>query len=418
MNFIKKLFNSSCSSCDCNLNYKNTTKDKIMNKNKYFQKIDRFISQSIFALPVFFILLFWIFELTFKLWWFIADYIDGFSNYLVNVLWITNMFLLSIWWGVFWLLIYLPNVIILYFFLYFLNDSGIMQAFSKRFDKYLQKIGISGKWFLSMFLWFGCTVPAILSTKMIENKKEQIIVVMALPFISCSAKLPIFVLLISAFIPDKFQSFALMWLYLLWIIMAILSAKIFWKILKHNNCALKNELVIYQIPSFKQIFYQILDVLWEFVKKVGVFIIPLSVALTMVFYYPNGDIKTSYGTQVAKYTDVIFKPLWWNDKFSIAIFPGLIWKEIIVSTLWSLYYIDDTSDNSWLIQKMKQDPSISFPWVVSFMLFILFYTSCIGSVITAWKVLWRKWWIIFFLYPILLAYLVSFVVYHFLVIFL
>lgn len=415
MNFIKKLFNSSCSSCECNLNYSNIPKDKILNNNKIFKYIDHFISKSIFALPAFFILLFLIFELTFTIWWIVSDYIDSFSEYLLNMTWIENIIFVAIWWGVFGLLVYIPNVVILYFFLYFLNDSGILQAFSKRFDKYLQKIWISWKWFLSMFLWFGCTVPAILSTKLIENKKEQIIVVMALPFIPCSAKLPIFVLLISAFIPHKFQSLTLIWLYFIWILFAILSVKFFWKILKHNNCSLKHELVIYTLPSLKQILYQIYDVLWEFVKKVWLFIIPMSMILTLVFYYPNGDIKTSYWANLVKCTQSIFKPLGWNEKMSIAIFPWLIWKEIIVSTLGSLYYIDDVSDNSSLIKKIRQDKTITLPWVISFMLFILIYTSCIGSVITAWRVLWPKWWIVFFLYPILLAYIVSFIAYRMLV---
>ena len=408
---IKELF--TCNDCACNL--PKFEKWKIENNRPIFVKINHFIFHSIWAIPSFFILLFIIFETTFSLGGYIASYIDSFWTYLLNLLWIQNIFFLAIWWGIFWLLVYLPNIIILYIFLYYLNDSGILSAYSKRFDKFLKKMKISWKWFLSMFLWFGCTVPAILSTSMIKNKKEQIIVVMSLPFISCSAKLPVFTLLVSAFIPHKYQTIVLFSLYFLWVLMAIIIAKVFAKILKHNECSWKYDLIVYKIPSFKNILKEVFDVIKDFMKKVGIFIIPVSIILSLMFSYPNKH--ESYGYKIWKYIWKVFEPVWFNEKMSISIIPGLVGKETIVSTLWSLYYIDDLQDNSSLIKKMKEDKSINIAGVISYMLFILFYTSCIGSVLAARSVLWNKYAFIFFLYPILLAYFISFVVYHILIMF-
>jgi len=412
--FIKSFFTIKCSNCStCDV--KPIKKEEILNKKPIVQKINSFILESNFSLILFLIILFWIFEITFLLWGFIANYLDSLWTYLLNILDIQNMFLLTVWWAIFWLLIYLPNVIILYIFLYYLDDSWILWAFSKKFDRYLAKIWISWKWFLSMFLWFGCTVPAILSTSMIENKKERIIVTMALPFISCSAKLPVFVLIISAFISSKYQSLALFSLYLFWILLAVLTSFLFSKILKHDTCSIKKELVIYKIPSFRNIMYKIYCVIKDFIFKIAIFVIPLSIVLTLAFSYPKWDVKNTYWAKVGEYVYQVFKPLWFNKEMSMSILPGLIWKEIVVSTLASLYYINDSEDSNKLIDKIKNDETITFAGAMAFLVFILVYTSCVGSIITAFRQVGKKWGLIFMFYPIVLAYILSFVVYNILV---
>jgi ferrous iron transport protein B len=393
----------------------NKLKEKL-NCNSYtiFEKrLDKFITKSKLTIPIFFVLLFIVFEITFTFGNFIANFLDIFFNWLYELSWIDNNFVNAIYWWIVWVLIYIPNVFILYFFLYLFEDSGILPRISYVFDKILRKIGLSGTWFLSMFMGFWCTVPAIMSTKAIKNKKEKILTVMMLPFISCSAKLPVFVLIISAFVPWYLQSIVLISLYFLWITFWVISNYILRIFLKYKTEKFIINLPHYKIPNIKDILYKILLVLKEFLVKISVFIIPFSVILTLAFLYPSGEkIENTYWAKIWQTIWVIFKPLWFNDKMSISVISWLVWKEIIVSTLWSLYYLDDTTDNNRLVKKIQNDKTINYKNAISFLLFILLYTACMWAVFTARAELWNKWWFIFFIYPIIFAWIISFIVYN------
>ncbi len=382
------------------------------------KRLDNFITKSKLTIPIFFILLFFVFEMTFTVWNFFANLIDLFWNYLLNLSGVQNKFFIATFGWIMWILIYIPNVFILYFFLYLLQDSGLLPRISFVFDKYLKKIWLSGEWFLSIFLWFGCTVPAILSTKHIHNRSERILTIMMLPFISCSAKLPVFVLLISAFIPSYLQAFSLILIYIFWILMWIISNYILQKFLVHKKNNFKINLPHYRIPNIKFILFKIYEVLKDFLTKITVFILPFSIILTLLFSYPNSnDINKTYWAKIWQAIWVVFKPLWFNDKMSISVISGLVWKEVIVSTLWSLYYLNDSSDNSRLVKKIRDDKSINFSNAISFLVFILLYTACMGAVFTARAEIWNKWWFIFFVYPIIFAWIISFVVYNILKLF-
>ncbi len=382
------------------------------------KRLDKFITKSKLTIPIFFILLFFVFEMTFTVWNFFANLIDLFWNYLLNLSGVQNKFFIATFGWIMWILIYIPNVFILYFFLYLLQDSGLLPRISFVFDKYLKKIWLSGEWFLSIFLWFGCTVPAILSTKHIHNRSERILTIMMLPFISCSAKLPVFVLLISAFIPSYLQAFSLILIYIFWILMWIISNYILQKFLVHKKNNFKINLPHYRIPNIKFILFKIYEVLKDFLTKITVFILPFSIILTLLFSYPNSnDINKTYWAKIWQAIWVVFKPLWFNDKMSISVISGLVWKEVIVSTLWSLYYLNDSSDNSRLVKKIRDDKSINFSNAISFLVFILLYTACMGAVFTARAEIWNKWWFIFFVYPIIFAWIISFVVYNILKLF-
>ena len=387
-----------------------STKAQIKKPLKFSEKINNFIFHNKFSEIVFFLMIILIFEFTFKIWGLIADYIDQIGGLIISNLHSYNIFLTSTISAIFGLLMYLPNIIILYFFLYLLNDSGILTAYSVKFDKFLNKLWISWHWFLSMSLGFGCTVPAILSTKNLPTK-EKIIVIMSLPFIPCSAKLPIFVLLISLFVTKSFQSLALLGVYLLSIIFSIISLKIISSILYYKPC-IKTRLVTYKIPSIKQIFVKILEVLKEFIFKIWIFVIPITIGLTLLFKLPNWDIQTSYWKQIWEKISVIFQPLGFNEKMSISIFPGIIWKELIVSTLSNLYAIENPHNTSLIKEHLQQDSNINFKNTISFLIFILLYTTCIGSIITAFRQLGWKFGLLFAIIPSIVAYLVSLIIYQ------
>lgn len=377
--------------------------------------IDLFIYNSKFILPIFLLLIFIIFEVTFSLWNFIAEYLDIFLNYLYWFAWVQNTLINAIFWWITWILVYIPNIIILYFFLFLLKDSWVLSRISYVFDRYLNKIWLTWNSFMSLFMWFWCTIPAILSTKNLTDRKEKILAVMMLPFISCSAKIPVFVLFVSIFIPAKLQSFTLIFIYLIWIIFWIISNFVLSKILRHKNNKFKISTPDYIFPDFIKIFKKIFLMLKEFLMKIWIYILPFSLILTLAFTYPvNEKIENTYWWKIWETLQVVFEPLWFNKEMSISVISWIIWKEITVSTLWSLYYLQDW-DNEWLIKKIKEDSSVTIFSALSFLLFMLLYTPCIWAIVTAKNELWKMWWLIFFIYPCVLAWMVSFIVYQSLV---
>ena len=262
---------------------------------------------------------------------------------------------------------------------------------------------------------FGCTVPAILATKTIENKKEKILTIMMLPFISCSAKLPVFVLFISIFVPANLQSFVLIWIYIIWVLLWIISTFILGKIIKHKKQKLIINLPNYSLPKFRIIIKEVYYMLKEFFVKIWIYVIPFSIILSLAFIYPTWEkIENTYWWKVWNYIQVVFEPLWFNKEMSISAISGLVAKEITVSTLGSLYYIQDWDTNG-LINKIKKDESVDLFSSISFLLFILLYTPCLWAVFSAKRELWNKWWAIFFFYPLIFAWIMSFIVYQWLI---
>ena len=400
---------------------KRKTEVKEIGRKKYSQfekKLDSFIVKSKFTIPLFFVLLLIIFELTFSVGNFFANLVDTWGSFLFHLTGIENRFINAVFWGIMGVLIYIPNVFILYFFLYLLQDSGILPRISFVFDKILKKLGLSWDGFLSMFLGFWCTIPAILSTKTVEDRKERVLTIMMLPFISCSAKLPVFVLLISAFIPAYLQSLSLISVYVFGICMWVFSNWILVFFLKHKKHKFRTHLPNYRIPRLGMILKQIYGVLKDFLRKITLFILPFSVFLTLIFSYPSTeDINNTYGAKVGKAIGIIFEPIGFNDKMSISVISGLVGKEIVVSTLGSLYYLEDTSNTDRLIEKMRKDTTITFPWVISFLIFILLYTPCLWALFTVRMELWNYWAVFFLLYPTIFAWIISFLVYNLLVFF-
>lgn len=376
------------------------------------KKIDAFITKSNFSVPVFLLLIFWIFELTFTLGNFFAGYLDILFQSLYSLTGLDGKFINAVYGGVTGIFVYLPNIIILYFFLYFLQDSGVLSRISYVFDRGLKKIWLTGNSFLSLFLGFGCTIPAVLATKTIEHRSERILAIMMLPFVTCSAKLPVLVLFVSVFIPSGYQGLFLILLYIISICFGIVSNSFLSYMIGHQRQQIQVFLPRYYMPKFSKILCQIFSLLKEFIVKIGIFILPFSLLLTLAFSYPDDvKIEETYGGQIGKSISVVFEPLGFNEEMSISVVSGLIGKEIVVSTLGSLYYLQD-DDTQGLAEKIAKDESITLLSTISFLLFTLLYTPCVWAIVTVRRELGNLWAFIFFLYPILFAWIVSFAVFQ------
>jgi ferrous iron transport protein B len=220
------------------------------------------------------------------------------------------------------------------------------------------------------------------------------------------------VLFISIFVPSNMQSYALMWIYIFGVLLWILSTFILWKIIKHTKQKLVINLPNYNFPKLRKIIKDVFDMLKDFLLKIWVYVIPFSIILSLAFIFPQWEkIENTYWWKVGNYIQVVFEPLWFNKEMSISAISGLVAKEITVSTLGSLYYIQDW-DTKWLINKVKKDESVTVFSAISFLVFVLLYTPCIWAIFAARRELGNKWWIVFFFYPLVFAWLVSFWIYQ------
>jgi len=342
--------------------------------------------------------------------------------------------------GVGGVLVFLPNIIILFLFISLMEDTGYMARAVFIMDKVMHSFGLHGKSFIPLFMGFGCNVPAILATRIIESRRDRMITMLIIPFMSCSARLPVYILFISAFFV-KNQGSILFLLYLLGIIFAILSAIL----LKHIFFKLEEipfvmELPPYRVPTPRSIIKHVWFRTGLYLKKIGGVILVASVIIWFLSNFParldysgnneqeavtassgqdNVKQSESFITMIGHTIEPVMRPLGFDWRLSVSIISGLAAKEVVVSTLGILYSADEYSVQNSLVQKLRDQeypsgkkmfsPLIAF----SFMLFILTYFPCIGAIsaISRESGSW-KWAAFTVFYTTGVAWLLSFTVYQ------
>ncbi len=342
--------------------------------------------------------------------------------------------------GVGGVLVFLPNIIILFLFISLMEDTGYMARAVFIMDKVMHSFGLHGKSFIPLFMGFGCNVPAILATRIIESRRDRMITMLITPFMSCSARLPVYILFISAFFV-KNQGSILFLLYLLGIIFAILSAIL----LKHIFFKLEEipfvmELPPYRVPTPRSIIKHVWFRTGLYLKKIGGVILVASVIIWFLSNFParldysgnneqeavtassgqdNVKQSESFITMIGHTIEPVMRPLGFDWRLSVSIISGLAAKEVVVSTLGILYSADEYSVQNSLVQKLRDQeypsgkkmfsPLIAF----SFMLFILTYFPCIGAIsaISRESGSW-KWAAFTVFYTTGVAWLLSFTVYQ------
>ncbi|MDE6369631.1 MAG: ferrous iron transport protein B, partial [Muribaculaceae bacterium] len=330
------------------------------------------------------------------------------------------------------------NILILYFCISFMEDSGYMARAAFIMDKVMHRIGLHGKSFIPLVMGFGCNVPAIISTRAIESRSSRLITILINPFMSCSARLPIYVLLIGTFFPSH-APLVFMGLYIVGIIVAVITAKLLRRFLfKTDETPFVMELPPYRLPTMKASLRHTWAKGVQYLKKMGGTILVASIIVWALNYFPRHDSNPASTTveQTAKSSSIdpendsylemmgkaitpVMEPLGFHWRATVAALAGVPAKEIVVSTLGVLYTNNEATSDARLSQRLTApDPLIDKPdftaaAAISFLIFILLYCPCIATVtaIARETGTW-KWGVFSIVYNTFIAWLVAFGAYH------
>ncbi|HEX2968562.1 MAG TPA: ferrous iron transport protein B [Bacteroidales bacterium] len=327
--------------------------------------------------------------------------------------------------GVGGVIVFLPNIIILFLFISFMEDTGYMARAVFLMDKIMHKIGLHGKSFIPLFMGFGCNVPAIMATRIIESRRDRMITMLITPFMSCSARLPVYILFISAFFA-KNQGSVLLLLYALGMLFAIISAFILKKaFFRTPEIPFVMELPPYRIPTLRSIGKHVWFRTELYLKKIGGVILIASVVVWILSNFPRNNSLPESEQQsrsmmgmIGRSIEPVMKPLGFDWRLTVSIISGVAAKEVVVSTMGVLFHAED-KDNKTLVEKIQTEPGpggkpLFTPLIAfSFMLFILTYFPCIGvvSAIKRESGSW-KWSAFIILYTTGVAWLLSFSVFQ------
>ena len=300
--------------------------------------------------------------------------------------------------GVGSVIIFLPQILILYFFISLMEDSGYMARAAFIMDKLMHKMGLHGKSFIPLIMGFGCNVPAIMATRTIESRRSRIITMMILPFMSCSARLPIYIMIVGTFFSIQYRSWVLLSLYALGIAVSIIVSKIFSSlVIKGEDTPFVMELPPYRWPTPKAIWRHTWEKGKEYLKKMGGIILVASIIVWALGYFPHNEElsqseqqEQSYIGHMGKAIEPVFTPQGFNWKLDVSLICGAGAKEIVASTIGVLYsgddsfaedeeFSDDNERYTHLRQLMAQDgitPLVAYAYLI----FILLYFPCIATI--------------------------------------
>ena len=398
--------------------------DNHQDKEHMTRVIDSIVTHRIWGFPVFFLFMFLMFEITFVL----GAYPQGWIESLVAVIgdFISNnmsegplkdLLIDGIIGGVGGVIVFLPNILILYLFISLMEDSGYMARAAFIMDKIMHKMGLHGKSFIPLIMGFGCNVPAIMASRTIENRKSRLVTILINPLMSCSARLPIYLLLVGVFFPQH-ASLVLLSIYSLGIILAVIMARLFSRFLvKGDDTPFVMELPPYRMPTSKAIFRHTWEKGAQYLRKMGGIIMVASIVIWALGYYPRPDAsadlaqqqENSYIGRIGKAIEPVMEPLGFDWKLSIGILSGVGAKELVVSSLGVLYADDAEADQTTLAERLPITPLVAY----GYMVFVLLYFPCIATLAairqeaSSWK-----WAAFAATYTTVLAWIMSFAVHQ------
>ena len=447
--------------------------------------IDTFLTHKLFGFPVFLLFIWFMFQATFTLGSYPMNWIESLIDYIHKM--VDNSMSESIFKdllvngiisGVGGVLIFIPNIFILFFFIAFMEDTGYMARSAFIMDRLMHHIGLHGKSFIPLLMGFGCNVPAIMATRTLNNRNDRLLTMLIIPFMSCSARLPLYLLLSKLFFPENTGNIIFL-IYCIGVLIAIIVSLIFKNILfKKKEAPFVMELPPYRLPTLKSLLIHTWNRGYQYLNKIGSVILIASIIIWALSFFPHNQIKeknrdsqisslinqniikyqketdsvkrieiiqnakdeinkienhysaealaNSFIGKLGKALEPVMRPLGFDWKMTVSLVSGLPAKEIIVSTMGILYQVDNEINIDFLNSlgyKIKNEkyysgsnigkpvftPLVAF----SFMLFVLIYSPCVGTIVTISRESGNwKWGLFSLIYTTLIAWVVSFIVYQ------
>ena len=398
--------------------------DNHQDKERLTHIIDAIVTHRIWGFPIFFLFMYLMFEVTFVVgaypqeWieWLVAAFGDFVHNNMTEGP-LKDLLVDGIIGGVGGVIVFLPNILILYLFISLMEDSGYMARAAFIMDKIMHKMGLHGKSFIPLIMGFGCNVPAVMASRTIENRKSRLVTILINPLMSCSARLPIYLLLVGVFFPEQ-ASLVLLSIYTIGIVLAVVMARLFSRFLvKGDDTPFVMELPPYRMPTSKAIARHTWEKGAQYLRKMGGVIMVASVIIWALGYYPDHNAYTdvaqqqenSYIGQIGKAIEPVIEPLGFDWKLGIGILSGIGAKELVVSSLGVLYADDAEADETTLAERLPITPLVAY----GYMVFVLLYFPCIATIAAirqeagGWK------WALFTAgYTTVLAWVMSFAIYQ------
>ena len=339
--------------------------------------IDDVLSNKYFGFPIFFLILFVMFQTTFSLGQYPMDWIEAGVEWLGELIGSTmsegplrSMLVDGVIGGVGSVIVFLPQILILYFFISLMEDSGYMARAAFIMDKLMHKMGLHGKSFIPLIMGFGCNVPAVMATRTIESRRSRLITMMILPFMSCSARLPIYIMIVGTFFSYQYRSWVMLSLYAIGILVAVIVSKIFSTfVIKGEDTPFVMELPPYRMPTAKAIGRHTWEKGKEYLKKMGGVILVASIIVWALGYFGTMGVAPSMDQSfigmMGKTIAPLFSPQGFNWQLDVSLIAGVGAKEIVASTIGVLGGLEELT------------PFVSY----CYLLFVLLYFPCIATIV-------------------------------------
>lgn len=423
----------------------------VIEKKTITEKIDSVLIHPIAGIPIFLFFMWSLFQLTFEIGSIPMDWIDAFFAWFGDTVGSTipnedirSLVVDGIIAGVGAVVLFVPNIIILFVGIALLESTGYMSRVAFLLDGFFHKFGMHGQSFIPLVTGFGCSIPAYMSARILKNDRDRLLTLFIIGFMSCGARLPVYVLFIGAFFAPEMAGNMLFAIYVGGALLGLIAAKILkLTAFKGADEPFVMEMPKYRLPSIKLIWHTVLTKTMMYLKKAGTFIAAASMLVWFLSNYPhNAELKNEYGTKIemaqndaqriklenklaeahleqsylgsiGKFSEPIFEPLGFDWKMSVALQTGLAAKEVVVSTLGVLYALGDDVDeeNSSLITAISKN--ISFASAVSFIVVIMIYLPCLAaSIVFTREAGSIKYFFYLFAFTSISAYFMAFIAYN------
>ena len=428
-----------------------TVKQKIIEKKTLTEKVDSILINKFVGLPIFLFLMWGLFQLTFEIGTIPMDIIDAFFARIIDSTkeilgdnQISSIIADGAIAGVGSVVLFLPNIVILFFGIALLETTGYMSRVAFLLDGFFHKFGLHGKSFIPLVTGFGCSVPAYMAARTLKNERDRLLTLFIIGFMSCGARLPIYVLFVGAFFAESNAGNILFLIYISGALLGLFAAKLLKIVVfKSEDEPFVMEMPKYRLPSFKLIWHTVSNQAMMYLKKAGTYILAASLLIWFASNYPKHldveetynqkiemasteeeknnlvnelglyNLENSYLGYIGKSTEVLFAPLGFDWRMTVALETGLAAKEIVVSTLSILYGLggenDENSDS--LIDKIRNN--IPFASAIAFIVFVMIYLPCLAaSMVFAREAGGWKYLGYLFVFTTTTAWILSFIAYN------